>query len=514
MLASSKLMLRGWQQCLTKAVRTKAIDHHLARGKQIAILGRSKNLSTPNTRRYSTCEDTRWLWEVSDVIKEYNEGNKHSTRTGGLEYVFNSVQPLEPEHFRQAFELFMQKAPNMRTVVRKRADSFWYCQLPNYKIDFEVLSNEDTFTDDCSSVLDKGFQETDSLPWKARVIRKEPTVHCPVLGVSKSHPHQCRLNIMFNHAVTDGTDLRFLNSCLLQSLNCVLGGLSPDETELGIFENNKDFEKLLQERERKLLEDPTKINSIRCSLPLLGEVPTVIQSFPRPDVSRPTTSYIRRSVDSLVMKGLLSKCSQKGVTFNSFSVAVCNVALAELMREAGSQRDTFKLYILLFVTSRRYRSAKKHLIGNYTTSLTYKSEVPRNPRDSFWEYCKRIDSELHSHYKEEGLLLDQIVVQKMMDAEHGPFNYTDKPRPVAHDYTQNHMADITKGFAIEGRYVQVMDVIPYQRIHNLRNPLVQEIYTFKGKTSYNFCYADNYFSRETVNLIADKIFHLFEVVGK
>ncbi|XP_064121784.1 uncharacterized protein LOC135226274 [Macrobrachium nipponense] len=261
--------MRGWKQCFMKAVRKEAIDHHDSTGNN-CIFERSKSFSTPNTRRYSTSEDTRWLWEVSDVIKQYNEGNKHGTRTGGLEYTFSSVQPLEPEHFYQAFELFMQKAPNMRTVVRKRADdSFWYCQLPNYKIDFQVLSNEDTFADDCSAVLDKGFQETDSLPWKARVIRKETTAHSPILGISKTHTYQCRLNMMFNHAVTDGTDMRFFNSCLLQSLNCILGGVSPDETELGVFENNKDFEKLLQERERKLLEDPTKISSIRRSLPVL-----------------------------------------------------------------------------------------------------------------------------------------------------------------------------------------------------------------------------------------------------
>lgn len=471
--------------------------------------------STNLLRRWNSSTGVTWLWEASKAIRGFDDGNQRGTRTGFIEMTLNSVQPLESQLFREALTYLQRKVPNLRTVLRPRGDSLWFCQPHEQELDFEVLADDVNFREEMFHLLDRGFQDADSVHWMARLIERGADVPCLIEGLRERYPYQYDFAVGMHHGLADGIDGVFFFSVLHQILNDLIDGRKMTDDVVGVFEDNRELETLVRQRRERLMKDRKHFETIKTSMPSYGSIPLVLQAFPSPKVSTPTTRHITRIIDSQMIKELLSKCTEVGVTFNSFCTAASNVAIMELMKEAGLKQDSYRIGCLIFVNGRRYMmTSKKHLHGCYMLALSYRSEVESNAKEFFWEYCKKINSELKEYLK-DGRPLDQAVVQEEIDAQLPSFNYLDNPKPALHDFSITNLGDISQSLLPgEGKHVQISNLQSFNRIHNFRNSFIQEFSTFRERTLCTFSYATNYFSEETANLIVNKVLSTFATFRK
>ncbi|KAK7074778.1 hypothetical protein SK128_016878 [Halocaridina rubra] len=365
-----------------------------------------------------------------------------------------------------------------------------------------MLSPDTDLTAEMERLNLQGFQPTDAVPWKVRLIPREPDDECHIEGLKKNYPHQYELSFLYNHAIVDGMDAVMMCNWVHKLLDDVISARVVTYEQTGIFGDYREIDHLLLDNRRQWLKrDKGYFDFIKSTIPSYDSVPTLLEAFPRNDVE-PLSGHIIKLIDAKTSEILQAKCSAAGVTFNSLCIAAANIGAMEACRDMGLFQDSYKINCMNFVNSRRYLPTKEYMHGCFISPLTYSSEVRSNTINHFWDYCKKVNQDLHSDFKARRSL-DQKIVREMVEADFPKFNYTDNLRPVLHDFSVNFFKDATKIVPGNGQNVQLSNIVTVNKIHKFINCLMHEIMIFRGKTQYTLTYATDLFTEETAQIIAE-----------
>ncbi|KAK7072622.1 hypothetical protein SK128_016879 [Halocaridina rubra] len=469
-------------------------------------------LNSHNTIRFSssdTNEKVKWLWEANDYYTDFYEANRIGTRMGFGEFTYHCTKPIEADHWRQTFMHLQKKCPSARIMLRPRDGQLWFCELKELGMDFEMLSPDADLRAEMERLNLQGFQSTDSVPWKYRLIPRGSDAECSIEGINDKYPYQYDLSLLINHAIVDGMDSLMVCNWVHKILDDVVSGRIVNDEQTGIYGDYREIDSLLLDKRReRLKQDKRYFDFIKSTIPSYDSVPTLLEAFPRNTVE-PLSGHIIKLIDAKTSEILQAKCSGAGVTFNSLCIAAANIGAMEACREMGLSKDSYKINCLNFVNSRRYLPTKEYIHGCFMSPLTYSSEVRSNTIDHFWAYCKKVNRDLLSHFKERRSL-DQKIVREMVEADLPKFNYTDNLRPVLHDFSVNFFKDATKIVPGDGENVQLSNIVSVNKIHKFINCLMHEIMIFRGKTQYTLTYATDFFTEETAQIIADNFLRVLK----
>lgn len=314
--------------------------------------------------------------------------------------------------------------------------------------------------------------------------------------------YEYKVVIALHHALGDGLDGSKVVQILIINLIDMLAGRPANKEVLAEFTEKKDFLKLKLRVKEKLVQNPDRASFVRSTMPPSDKMPSLLKIFPKPQVIRRTTGHVTRIVDSLVTQQLQQKAQEAQVSFNSCLMALINVAIVELARDAGIDQLVSSISVNVAVSLRpSLPQSLNYEMGPYNGLLSLSSKVDTSTKQHFWEYCKQLHRDVMVNLK-EGLALEQEAVNKIDHPDKPVDEYYTNPQPVTHDYGLSNLGDLTGPMVEDFRLIKAFS---YNLIHSFIHSNLHQMFIYHNQFYYTISYDTHYFSEEAVNIIIDKV---------
>ncbi|XP_042888513.1 uncharacterized protein LOC122263937 [Penaeus japonicus] len=453
----------------------------------------------------------KWLWPAYREMEMFKAGHDIGCRQGGGRFRYNTVKPLKPEHVEQALRHYQRKTPNCRCFLKEREEKLWVCEDPNPDIDFEYLEGAES-NDVIKQLLNEPFFADRTPTWKARLIPVAADAPCLLPEIKAAYPYQYDLVMMPHHSFVDGFTMTFICGKLVELLNDVIAGRPIDDEPYGVFLSNEDIVKIEKQIEQDFLKEPEKLEAMKQELLACDTTPILFKAFPPPG-GKPASDRVYRNVDQRTRTSFAKKCKENGVTFNSGLEAVVNMAIIEMVRDAGVEVESHHMSIHLATDVRRYMKPRPlPILGLHSRPTVHRVETPSNVRDNFWDYTRKLHQRLLVLLK-SGEALQQLVVRGMTLPTLSPVEYyAAKPEPVR-DYAITNLGDLTTIIPGVGEHLQQTDLSMVSNSQYFGFMMLHQLFTFRGNMPYTLTYDMSYMTKDTAVALMDRVLTIMHEFG-
>ncbi|XP_063588044.1 uncharacterized protein LOC134765361 [Penaeus indicus] len=525
----SALLTRTTQALVPHARHTAAVaGAGAARGSKSATSSGfsqvpSRNTSTARVTRNRTAhsfktdahfqEKAEWLWPVDDTQMLFVTGHDAGARFANPAMTLNSSAPLRVEDVEEALFQLQRKTPIYQVCMSERNGRLWWKKRDDLDINFKVVERGTDTLDVVNAMWDEGF-ERDGPIWKSRLVPAGPHEPCPMPELQAAYPYQYNFMTCTHHAIGDGMSIVPLCQGFLDILNTILDGRQVDDKPLGIFLSNEEIAAKDELIRKQLLEDPERLEGLKAEVLRANKAPTLHKAFPPPSVAKPETKHIINHLEGKIHDAFAERCKEAGVSFGSGIQAAINTAMVEMVRDAGVDDEYHDISVNLAADLRRYMERRPlHALGLHARTMASVTRTHKDTRQRFWEYAADLHREVGAQIKSGGILQQEVVRRMVMPKVDPKEFYVGSPKLIR-DYGFSSLGDFAKVIPGTGKYVQMTNLLHFSAAHNFMYMNFHQVFTFRGRSMYFFCYATDQMSDETAQLLANKVFEIIAEVSK
>lgn len=442
----------------------------------------------------------KWLWPTTPM-EEFSEiGHQRGTFLMCYQLSLCSSSPLSSEHVQESLEHLYRKVPNLRVCYGTRDGVLWFREAVNRDIDFQVVETEDVW--EVMNCLRTYRYNSETGPlWCARLIPDSRVS-------SEKNGYHYDLMLGFHHGITDGFSAMKTCGFIVSLLNDVLAGNHiNDEEQLAEYTNHEETERVISEK-RSLLE-----NDLDLQKRLLSEIERkkdtksiFREAVKSAEGGKDRTRSVLRCLDEVATNKFIKKCRSEEVTVHSAFTALANVAMADLIAEVDSRRESYLLINNHVINIRRYwsgdvsRSFGCHIVA----PMTIFTEVQPFAKGKFWDFARSVHLDLQKNLK-EGVILQNQALAKLKNS----------PKPTARDFfypllpcdfSTSNLGDVTPLVTEGGDHVKPTKVLRSVSIHFTNASWSHLFNTFQGRLIHVLDYNNATMSKELAEKYSDNLF--------
>lgn len=377
---------------------------------------------------------------------------------------------------------------------------------------FQVLERGTDTQDVVNAMWDEGF-ERDAAVWKSRLVPADAHEPCPMPELQAAYPYQYNFMTCTHHAIGDGMSIAHLCQGFLDILNTILDGRQVDDKPLGIFLSNEEIAAKDELIRKQLLKDPERLEGLKAEVLRANKAPLLHKAFPRPTVAKPETKHIINHLEGKTHDTFVQRCKKAGVSFGSGIQAAINTAMVEMVKDVGVDDEYHDISVNLAADLRRYMQRRPlHVLGLHARTMAVVTRTHKDTRQSFWEYAADLHRKVGAQVKSGGVLQQEVVRRMVLPKVDPKKFYTVSPEPIR-DYGFSSLGDFAKVIPGTGKHVQMTNLLHYSAAHKFIYMNFHQVFTFRGRCTYFFCYATDQMSDETAQLLANKVLEIIAEVS-
>ncbi|KAK4298808.1 hypothetical protein Pmani_028880 [Petrolisthes manimaculis] len=392
----------GW--CDFSSAIRPCFTSHLASPRRTCHSG--TNGTVPPEKDVSSNNPVTWLFPASTIAKRLVYAGNYSVLNTACSITLNSAHPIPDSAFEEMLHHLVRKVPSLRTCFRQHQDELWICELHKPKIDFQVADGD--LETVISSLMNLKYNSEEGPTWCARLLRYSPTDPCTTPEFKSTFPNQYTLFLSLHHAANDGFSLYIIQSAAIKLLQDVLESVHIDDSQFGRLTDPNYTMQVEQSVREKLEEDPIALNNMLEEMSTLQNsfTPLLSEAFNDPVVTQPQIKTLRTIIDRPTMECFHNKCKAAGVSLSSGMSCVLDRSLVELVREAGVQRDLYRVISRHSVSERRYFSENPFIeLGCFLGVMPHTMVGSHRDRQEFWQYVKLSGEQYQEELKQKIMML-------------------------------------------------------------------------------------------------------------
>ncbi|XP_063884512.1 uncharacterized protein LOC135113248 [Scylla paramamosain] len=454
-------------------------------------------------------EEVQWRFAADDRVQGMVARVEVSLRQTTT-FTLNAASPITPILVEEALQHLYDKVESLRLCFRLRDGKLWVADMPRCKLDFQVVSGSD-LEEQHILLRDSPFNLHDGPLWKTRLMPCPEDAVCHFPEVKAALPHQCHILMTLHHATNDGMVVMMVTQLLIDILDSLLQGLPVSSQQVG--ELHEGFE--VREEEARiraaLLQDPERLVAAFRQHVGSKHLPLLMEAFGLPKAEDWTTKNLPPVVlNNQCMEKFAAKCRSMGATINAGFTALINTALVDLAQEAGLNKDVYHLSSSHPVDTRRLmKNCKSFILGYHAIPMTQSTATPRDVKEHFWQYVKKLDAELRDKIKR-----NYNCEERVLGAMLRPQDYTHEAHSVLRqlpscDYLFSNLYSPRTSYAGAGKCVQLTAAANYMTIHNERCSLGVGLFSFRGQARLQLAYSTAAINGEVAYKCQEKILILF-----
>ncbi|KAK3893607.1 hypothetical protein Pcinc_002581 [Petrolisthes cinctipes] len=396
----------GW--CDFPSAIRPCFTSHLASPRRTCHSG--TNRTVPPEKDVSCNNPVTWLFPASTIVKRLVFAGKYSVLNTVCSITINSIHPIPDYTFEEMLHHLVRKVPSLRTCFRQHQDKLWICELHKPKIDFQVAGGD--LETEISSLMNLKYNHEEGPTWCARLLPYSPTDPWTTPEFKSTFPNQYTLLLGVHHAANDGFSLYIIQSAVIKLLQDVLESVHIDDSQFGRLTDPNLTMQVEQSVREKLEEDPIALNNMLEEMSTLHNsfTPLLSEAFNDPVVTQPQIKTLRTIIDRPTMESFHNKCKAAGVSLSSGMNSVLDRSLVELVREAGVQRDLYRVTSRHSVSERRYFSENPfNELGCFLGAMPHTMVGSHRDRQEFWQYAKLSGEQYQEELKQKLVYKDRIL---------------------------------------------------------------------------------------------------------
>ena len=346
--------------------------------------------------------------------------------------------------------------------------------------------------------------------WRARMVVCPSDEPCNMPQIKDTFPHQYHFAFDFHHAINDGFSLSIIMQTFFTILENLLDGAQINDKQVGELRDRWEIREAELKIRETLEKDPQRLKVLlEERYKLKDRVSLITEAFGEPQEPSPTTYALESQVlDDKLLQVFNAKCKTHKVTFNSGISAVLNVALVEMVREAGVVRDSYLVSTRHPVDTRRYISDRKSIVlGFHILPMTQIMMTPWNTKDNFWKYVIDFDNKFRGRINKMGPL-EERVLDTMM-----------------HTVTSNHNHKIMSDCFIvnvyfpgikpygNGKHIQLTDSLLLTNHNKCDYGIGLGISMLRDHVQIQFCYSSGYITTENCLKLSNKVMNVLNDIA-
>lgn len=446
-------------------------------------------------------DDVKWLFPAGRHVERMVAAGGHSMYNMVMTITLNSAKPLPASLFEEMLLLLQRKVPSLMTCFRPRGDILWICQLQKPKLDFKVVDGD--LESEMWSVMKQRYDTVDGPLWRARLLPCRDSDQCRVPELRTALPHQYHLLLGFSHAGVDGLTVYYAITLVYDILLNLHRGIAVDEKPMGIITDPAHSEGVYEETKAELEKDPEQLLRVKKEVQRGNFRPFLSEAFGEPDVSDGKTRCLTWPIDASVVKKFKEKCAAAGVTLNSGLGSVVDWALVDLAREAGVQRDFFRVVSNHAVSMRRYWSVDPSKdFGSFHGNMTQVMEGSFKDKNEFWTYVAHYHEQFRERLRTKYPYQEQVALSLTAPKDFSYEQYFANTPPLRYDH---FVSNFDVPHFVEwgtGDDIQVTDFSLQENITRCEFSNLHGFGRFRDDFIYNMFYADNRITKT----VAEKMF--------
>ncbi|CAL4073760.1 unnamed protein product [Meganyctiphanes norvegica] len=443
----------------------------------------------------------------------YEKFHRNYARQGIGSFIFNSRTAIGEEIWSKSLRHLSNKVEALRLCLEAREENLMLCEVKNHDIDFKIVENKtvlEALDDMQKEGLDHSF-------WSVRIV---PGGVCAIPELREEFPHQYTFHFKTHHGIMDGISVVFLIRVFTEILDDVLSGkIVNDDIKLGKYTLFDDpLQIKIKETQQALESDLIRFEEEKEQmLTVTKKEPILYSAFPKPKGIQSTTQHIVKVVDNSKVNAFYKSCKLKKINMTAGFEAMFNTALVEMVSDAGTVQDGFKINIRQVVNMRRYIKVEKDLnkfhVGPFLGGMQQGTFCTKLARKNFWEHAQEIHNNFHSLLKNNGPIIE-LIVRPHVQGPIDPVVLTKGPPQDNSDYAFSNVLDLTPFAFYEGKQVQITDMVSYNFINNYLHPMLLQYSTYRGLGQLTCSYDTAKVSHDTAQELMDRIINLLDFVTK
>lgn len=328
--------------------------------------------------------------------------------------------------------------------------------------------------------------------------------------------HTSHIFFGFHHGLQDGISNTKIISWFNALLNDVISGLPIiDEVQLGNFASYEQTDRLIQEKKEIIDANPKLKGEMLGAINLKNsEMSLLRKAFPVPKdtETKGKALHLKHILNKTSTDRFFKKCRAEGVTIHAAFTALADMALIDLLKEAGIVQENYTMDSGHVVNVRRYwKDGVEDSLGAHTNFplLFLEMKTPQNVRENFWDHTQAV----HVDFKHQ---LDKVLLNSALvsSEKHNFADYFQLPQTMPHNYSTSNLGDATS-VIIQGEHVHLTHFYRTISVNHTYNTLSHILHTFKGCLIYVMDYNGGTVSTQVAEKYCQKIFsYLEEVIEK
>lgn len=391
---------------------------------------------------------------------------------------------------------------------------------------FQVIPGENlesTFQE----LKEKSFPSFTGPLWRVRITSGaeiNPT-NFDVKKIPSGFIFEHKVLISLHHSITDGFSSLRICGHFINLLDDVLEGREIDDSvQVAEFsDGDKNSQEVMTTIMKKFQEHPEeRENALQEYDDFQKMKVLLLDAYPVADRQvTHQTLYLRNDFDQETTKKFLAKCKANNVSFHTGFFTAVQVAVVELLKDAGIFQDTFEISSKHVVNSRRFWNKEVDAdvqFGANIAALPVNFTVPSDWQKIFWttitkEHHLLFMTRLNDFKAQMNMICRYERMMPFMSFEISPSQY----------YDTNNMGDVTAvlsgAVAKSNRerdatvHVVISDIVRSTSTHDRGVICSHVTQTLRGRLLHSMDYNIQYMDTEIANKYVQKVSEVVKLVA-
>ena len=336
----------------------------------------------------------------------------------------------------------------------------------------------------------------------------KPTSDIP--EIEENYPHQYSLLFAIHHGISDGFSNMYICNWMISLLNSVISNENIDDSQLGYFNDGEQTSKLIETREQELMQDKNLMdNFIKEQRNLKSKTPLlcgIMESETANKISE--TKHIYKDLTCDETHCLVKIFKENGISFHSGFFAIVNVAIVDILNEAGLNNSNYDIIKSHTINFRKYWDKEEQVsLGVHIYDVLLAIDTPRDVKYNILSYAKKYHNILSNVFNSSECCNNQCFT-KLIDGTSIYKPIKDEVKKPTAYYNTTNMGNVTSILGNKGEHVQITWLTRSVAINDMPIIMLFMPQTYRGRFQIAFGYNTRFMTPEIANELINKIYKL------
>nr|XP_045591808.1 uncharacterized protein LOC123753897 [Procambarus clarkii]XP_045591815.1 uncharacterized protein LOC123753897 [Procambarus clarkii]XP_045591825.1 uncharacterized protein LOC123753897 [Procambarus clarkii]XP_045591834.1 uncharacterized protein LOC123753897 [Procambarus clarkii]XP_045591843.1 uncharacterized protein LOC123753897 [Procambarus clarkii]XP_045591852.1 uncharacterized protein LOC123753897 [Procambarus clarkii] len=450
-------------------------------------------------------QEDLWLHAATSDAETLAAAHQHGTFLTCYTLHLSSHKPLHQSALISTLTHLYRKVGLLRVCLRLREGQLWQRQMEHCIIDFKTV--EGAGLEEVEEELTRGRYNTADGPlWCVRLLALPATQ--PSTNQDPALCHRYALLFGVHHELADGfTNIKICN--MLHSIldDVVAGRPVDDEVQFGRHLDNELSQKLYQEEERKLLEDPELREKVTRSLAEGADCrPLLLDAFPASGTTDVKTSFVNTHFDKDMSQLFRQKCKSERVSLHCGLVGVINATFIALVKGRCQLPPELMFRAGHDVNIRRYyQGDTSDILGVHIPLFGFRIafKTSQDLMSNFWptvrEFHKQFQSQLNDRYPLKNVALMLMNKSKSENID----EYFQSAETPDRYCTISNLGDVTSMFTGVGECVKVTKLTRKASIRAMNSFMTLYVHSLHGRLDVTIAFSTRFLDHNFAQAFMD-----------